>query len=179
LGEILFVQAKSENFFPIGTFRFQSLGRDSVCSSNCHNRGVALAKPVSISWARFCLFKLSSFITSSLFIIRFNLLGEILFVQALLRPSSSANSASFNLLGEILFVQACMASNLRWARGQFQSLGRDSVCSSREAANKRERQIQVSISWARFCLFKPGLATHSIFVIICFNLLGEILFVQA
>ena len=85
---------------------------------------------VSISWARFCLFKP---------------LGTLGGVALLI---------GFNLLGEILFVQAWTAPDTAPAHPQFQSLGRDSVCSSHDDDLIATLTTLVSISWARFCLFK-------------------------
>jgi len=86
---------------------------------------------------------------------------------------------SFNLLGEILFVQAPFVNVsidfLYW----FQSLGRDSVCSSRATSAAKSFSVEVSISWARFCLFKRDTIQTAALVLSRFNLLGEILFVQA
>ena len=131
LGEILSVQANAFKVSPNGYFGFQSLGRDSVCSSLPRETALAALFPVSISWARFCLFKRGVAPKLHLFQIGFNLLGEILSVQA---------GTMVVLWTEELFV------SISWARFclfkprllttpailelKFQSLGRDSVCSS-------------------------------------------------
>ena len=60
----------------------------------------------------------------------FNLLSEILFVQALVRASERAFDVGFNLLSEILFVQALLGESVIGQIIMFQSLERDSVCSS-------------------------------------------------
>ena len=228
LGEILFVQASPAQYPPRRNPRFQSLGRDSVCSSAvvivpedvvlefqslgrdsvCSSQDSDTAKQekeqVSISWARFCLFKLRHPQLPWQCRQSFNLLGEILFVQAswlclhqwhkvwfqsLGRDSVcsssglyqllTAGAGGFNLLGEILFVQAFGKRSQQNEQETFQSLGRDSVCSSVVLVNLAQDVLVVSISWARFCLFKrhPGeyhRRPHN-----GFNLLGEILFVQA
>ena len=60
----------------------------------------------------------------------FNLLSEILFVQATSTLRIATASVSFNLLSEILFVQARGAGRGHHNYDKFQSLERDSVCSS-------------------------------------------------
>ena len=107
LSEILFVQAKKDQADHVKQKTFQSLERDSVCSSNSQPNTIRRRNT------------------------RFNLLSEILFVQAasdfylyrvfcafqsLERDSVCSSddaisgfggaSDSFNLLSEILFVQA-------------------------------------------------------------------------
>jgi len=86
---------------------FQSLERDSVCSS--------------LTWRR-----RPSWIWCS-----FNLLSEILFVQANPAAANAPNPLKgFNLLSEILFVQAPRRRVRGMDTSVFQSLERDSVCSS-------------------------------------------------
>ena len=109
---------------------FQSLGRDSVCSSQGNRALRPFRGAVSISWARFCLFKLG-----------------VCF------------DATLNF-----FV------SISWAR----------FCLFKLQVQPRVLEfIIVSISWARFCLFKPWANAHYVSAILSFNLLGEILFVQA
>ena len=60
----------------------------------------------------------------------FNLLSEILFVQAFHRSFSLLFVMRFNLLSEILFVQAMRRPASGFTTSEFQSLERDSVCSS-------------------------------------------------
>ena len=109
---------------------FQSLGRDSVCSSEWPEYEAESVGQVSISWARFCLFK------------------------PVRRPFSKLQLLGFNLLGEILSVQAIIEYIPTFLTAEFQSLGRDSVCSSFLPVSQPRYPILVSISWARFCLFK-------------------------
>ena len=119
-----------------GTVVFQSLGRDSVCSSMQRLTAPRYEFQVSISWARFCLFKRGS------------------------DRGYTASTACFNLLGEILFVQALLPQCAMALGCRFQSLGRDSVCSSRQEKKSLKQRGTVSISWARFCLFKPRPPHH-------------------
>ena len=60
----------------------------------------------------------------------FNLLSEILFVQARGGRGLRTGGNSFNLLSEILFVQAKQINGTKAQSSKFQSLERDSVCSS-------------------------------------------------
>ena len=53
---------------------------------------------------------------------------------------------SFNLLSEILFVQAYVSRGVRSQNSLFQSLERDSVCSSRDHGEGRAANETVSIS---------------------------------
>ena len=101
----------------------------------------------------------------------FNLLSEILFVQAqrdvyllaswwlfqsLERDSvcssatwdagAAADYGCFNLLSEILFVQAFNQSQYRGNEDRFQSLERDSVCSSAVVEMFLRQDAYVSIS---------------------------------
>ena len=76
----------------------------------------------------------------------FNLLSEILFVQASMPLSISSTFGCFNLLSEILFVQAHNAVDLVSDTVQFQSLERDSVCSSICAITGGRYYVDVSIS---------------------------------
>ena len=146
LSEILFVQACRRGGWWIWERRFQSLERDSVCSS-LSTREAALRLGVS-----------------------FNLLSEILFVQALdvvgygqlmeafqsLERDSVCSSwrdggysraiQRFNLLSEILFVQAPRTPTTSHHRPGFQSLERDSVCSSNNLLFVRHPTRTVSIS---------------------------------
>jgi len=85
----------------------------------------------------------------------FNLLSEILFVQAMHQPRRRQSPAGFNLLSEILFVQASPFPHPPAGTSRFQSLERDSVCSSKLYVTFRDAMLA------------------------SFNLLSEILFVQA
>jgi len=85
--------------------KFQSLGRDSVCSYVCKHCGEEARSTVSIPRSGFCLFILAS-------------------AQcAMWRPSR------FNPSVGILFVHTLVTSAVSSRRARFQSLGRDSVCS--------------------------------------------------
>ena len=204
LGEILFVQAGRQRISESGRFRFQSLGRDSVCSSPAWQPTRSSSLFVSISWARFCLFKHEYDLALSSDNFEFQSLGRdsvcSSYPTSVPMPETTTVSiswarfclfklralalstyimCSFNLLGEILFVQARWQHMKDRGDAPFQSLGRDSVCSSIGLTAADLVKLRVSISWARFCLFKlaptppptPGQTS--------FNLLGEILFVQA
>jgi len=122
LSEILFVQAGKDNNHEREKVPFQSLERDSVCSSSFDDYPGVLDGIVSISWARFCLFKLKHF------------------------PRPFGQEQSFNLLGEILSVQASATAEMPHCPSVFQSLERDSVCSSCEAAHRAASPVDVSIS---------------------------------
>ena len=76
----------------------------------------------------------------------FNLLSEILFVQARSPRGFSPSTNRFNLLSEILFVQAAGAPVIQLDGPKFQSLERDSVCSSNEFACVLAEAGRVSIS---------------------------------
>jgi len=106
LSEILFVQANTGAAGTQGASRFQSLERDSVCSSY-YGYGQDITAEGS-----------------------FNLLSEILFVQARCDAGPDRVADRFNLLSEILFVQAQSTSDPPHHQLSFQSLERDSVCSS-------------------------------------------------
>ena len=247
LGEILSVQAREHSGRQTRLRVFQSLGRDSVCSSEHHPARVGVELVVSISWARFCLFKPLLSPLSPLSPLCFNLLGEILSVQAIVAVGPSprccpfqslgrdsvcssqhtpgiprAYSFRFNLLGEILSVQARRIMSFVAIGSGFQSLGRDSVCSSNDREHRRDPELSsfnllgeilsvqaclqvisvpspnwfqslgrdsvcsswrfnyasqganpVSISWARFCLFKLSSRLRSLCGCTGFNLLGE------
>ena len=160
--------------------QFQSLGRDSVCSSGRWKTTDDVVKEVSISWARFCLFKLellgatrTRHMTVSISWARF-----CLFKPSPL-PRCDLICRCFNLLGEILSVQAFTVISVSPLMISFQSLGRDSVCSSLEPGARVYVEFDVSISWARFCLFKQARAARAPTPRRSFNLLGEILSVQA
>jgi len=109
----------------------------------------------------------------------FNLLSEILFVQALIATSRRQWNQSFNLLSEILFVQASIAPDTSKQYQPFQSLERDSVCSScsrcRPACQLALFQSLERDSVCSSFDSRPCNSQHHI----RFNLLSEILFVQA
>ena len=156
LGEILFVQARATTPPKRSLMAFQSLGRDSVCSSCVSSNDFGSGIFVSISWARFCLFKHPDKNTLQQSMQGFNLLGEILFVQAFVSVPIDFLYCMFQSLGRDS-VCSSEESPVCPLRGrQFQSLGRDSVCSSLETGQLPGTRMQVSISWARFCLFKHG-----------------------
>ena len=179
LSEILFVQANHLEGNVLKLHLFQSLERDSVCSSQQGRVEDFIGGLVSISWARFCLFKQKyrAFVEAAKS--GFNLLSEILFVQARLFARTAQHLRSFNLLSEILFVQASTGAPSASSASRFQSLERDSVCSSLHVKIMQFLCVIVSISWARFCLFKRRWRFGQLRLLSRFNLLSEILFVQA
>ena len=61
---------------------------------------------------------------------------------------------SFNPSVGILGVQACASSYQTQRKWQFQSLGRDSGCSSRQHPQRQTRQPRVSIPRSGFWVFK-------------------------
>ena len=110
LSEILFVQAKIIATGGVPVVRFQSLERDSVCSS-------AVAFRAEWPDAPFQSLERDS-VCSSL------QCGHVL----------ETEEHCFNLLSEILFVQATRFTKVTSRSATFQSLERDSVCSSYCAA---------------------------------------------
>ncbi len=133
---------------------FQSLGRDSVCSSTGAQRASFGRRRVSIPRSGFCLFKRSPQAARLVLECGFNPSVGILFVQAEAADWRCSQCGSFNPSVGILFVQACMLHCKRLSSSLFQSLGRDSVCSS---CKKRPFDLVVrlvSIPRSGFCLFK-------------------------
>ncbi len=72
-----------------------------------------------------------------------------------LHPPGPGRRRSFNPSVGILFVQAARLRTSRHACGPFQSLGRDSVCSSQAIYGFLSVSDNVSIPRSGFCLFKP------------------------
>ena len=103
---ILGVQAFQPRNSPAAMGQFQSLGRDSGCSSLGTRDAAAGRSGVSIPRSGFWVFK------------------------RLRPPPGERRSPGFNPSVGILGVQACVHCRNAWQTGQFQSLGRDSGCSS-------------------------------------------------
>ena len=136
--------------------RFQSLGRDSGCSSEYSAHPATSLLSVSIPRSGFWVFKqtagastptASSRFNPSVGIlgvqasqtgvhpplrIRFNPSVGILGVQASRKPPSATERAGFNPSVGILGVQAAVMMSRQAGKNEFQSLGRDSGCSSRD-----------------------------------------------
>ena len=104
---ILFIQATARATNPVRSPKFQSLGRDSVHSSTGMPHTSALSSVVSIPRSGFCSFKPHSFAINC---------------SARLWFQSSVG---------ILFIQAYILCQVFGTLFSFQSLGRDSVHSSR------------------------------------------------
>ena len=109
---------------------FQSLGRDSGCSSDRQTWAAIWQCHVSIPRSGFWVFKRRH------------------------QQRSDAQARSFNPSVGILGVQASTALIRRPHYYQFQSLGRDSGCSSRRPALARRPPPAVSIPRSGFWVFK-------------------------
>ncbi len=178
---ILFVQARPCVQPGRPGVAFQSLGRDSVCSSGvegCASRG---GRSVSIPRSGFCLFKRFGGLVFGLAMTCFNPSVGILFVQAARMIEPRLSHPSFQSLGRDSVCSSpldfspvhrfdpvsiprsgfCLFKPSEQGRrkgkaNEFQSLGRDSVCSSRKDREYAKRLMKVSIPRSGFCLFKRG-----------------------
>ena len=115
---------------PQGRAGFQSLGRDSGCSSLHRRDGLAAAADVSIPRSGFWVFKRDPPATRPTPGLRFNPSVGILGVQAWPVTAAARRPSSFNPSVGILGVQASATRQERGHRSRFQSLSRDSGCSS-------------------------------------------------
>ena len=134
---------------------FQSLGRDSGCSSLALTSMGLGSSLVSIPRSGFWVFKL---------------------------PGSSwypASYTSFNPSVGILGVQAWTCQDCRWQAEEFQSLGRDSGCSSPQIRQGMGDPTRVSIPRSGFWVFKPGRGPNGLHGHPSFNPSVGILGVQA
>ena len=112
-----------------GSGKFQSLGRDSVCSyKNPPDMSLSI-QAVSIPRSGFCLFILLAIPLAGLNMCSFNPSVGILFVHTIEAETVLSRPGSFNPSVGILFVHTCFLFLCCWSRFWFQSLGRDSVCS--------------------------------------------------
>ena len=112
---------------------FQSLGRDSGCSSDSGWRGDVSSARVSIPRSGFWVFKRRR------------------------RWPPRRRPASFNPSVGILGVQAWLAIKASSGNVEFQSLGRDSGCSSEVTPDVLDQLVQVSIPRSGFWVFKLDL----------------------
>jgi len=139
---------------PLAAERFQSLGRDSVCSYRRCGWVGGGRWLVSIPRSGFCLFI----------------------------PSSSCSlwiaDSSFNPSVGILFVHTLLVINRTGALLAFQSLGRDSVCSYVDGVNWITASYGVSIPRSGFCLFIPYSRCAALRLASSFNPSVGILFVH-
>ena len=111
--------------------KFQSLGRDSGCSSVQTGEGHKRSLNVSIPRSGFWVFKPAAAAPTSACGCRFNPSVGILGVQATTgRPAARAARTGFNPSVGILGVQAEPEEKATNRAERFQSLGRDSGCSS-------------------------------------------------
>ena len=151
---ILGVQARCPSLETLPSTKFQSLGRDSGCSSlpdndkethplefqslgrdsGCSSDGAGALRrrrlPVSIPRSGFWVFKLRRDGRGFSGRCSFNPSVGILGVQACWPRAPSGGTRCFNPSVGILGVQADEAVDQAWGTAQFQSLGRDSGCSS-------------------------------------------------
>ena len=156
---ILGVQAATPARLPHHGDRFQSLGRDSGCSSGEIRHGKRLALQVSIPRSGFWVFK--QFLV--------HLRQQCLQFQSLGRDSGCSSSSqtsersvctlSFNPSVGILGVQATPADVEQGRSHWFQSLGRDSGCSSSTSPPCRSCAALVSIPRSGFWVFKQQVGT--------------------
>ncbi len=136
--------------------RFQSLGRDSVCSSGTVEAFAQDDAGVSIPRSGFCLFKHSRWQLNTSYSIGFNPSVGILFVQA------EAQTGEQYIYDEV-------------------SIPRSGFCLFKlhPARDFLAHQIDVSIPRSGFCLFKPKSFPVGSISDVCFNPSVGILFVQA
>ena len=134
---------------------FQSLGRDSVHSSDATNGNRGQCPRVSIPRSGFCSFKLPKSICIESWKWLFQSLGR--------------DSVHSSLKREIMFDSRC----------SFQSLGRDSVHSSPRPRLHPLHPRGVSIPRSGFCSFKQNQAEESLVEGVGFNPSVGILFIQA
>ena len=139
----------------VGGKTFQSLGRDSVHSSLHSRRVEDTARAVSIPRSGFCSFKPFAHI------------------------SPRQAPPCFNPSVGILFIQASSLRPSHKGRREFQSLGRDSVHSSRMESAVTEVDMLVSIPRSGFCSFKPHQCHRHEYRYCSFNPSVGILFIQA
>jgi len=133
---------------------FQSLGRDSVCSYYDSFPDVHDTGHVSIPRSGFCLFIPTGTATSDSIVAGFNPSVGILFVHTCAQSQCSRRLARVSIprSGFCLFIQA-PGRPMGHCAPQFQSLGRDSVCSYFDGACFSEAWRLVSIPRSGFCLF--------------------------
>ena len=111
--------------------------------------------------------------------IRFNPSVGILGVQASRKPPSATERAGFNPSVGILGVQAAVMMSRQAGKNEFQSLGRDSGCSSRLPPMLPHPRPLVSIPRSGFWVFKHFMSRLLQYKICSFNPSVGILGVQA
>ena len=109
---------------------FQSLGRDSGCSSRNNVTAAYSGQIVSIPRSGFWVFKPIGLSSGGAFVCCFNPSVGILGVQAPLVVFSTSALAGFQSLGRDSGCSSAQLPSALRATLQFQSLGRDSGCSS-------------------------------------------------
>ena len=138
-----------------GGFGFQSLGRDSVHSSMTLHTPITLRGQVSIPRSGFCSFKPTCGTSE---------------IQG--AGVSIPRSGFCSFKPELDAVGAYLTA-------MFQSLGRDSVHSSRRGKENPKSQKEVSIPRSGFCSFKLGIIWMTMTSRNGFNPSVGILFIQA
>ena len=136
---------------------FQSLGRDSVCSDPVRGVRGAGDSVVSIPRSGFCVFRRSAPIAGCAVLSGFNPSVGILCVQTGHTYSAPTTSGAVSIprSGFCVFRPPAPPSAPRPSR-QFQSLGRDSVCSDAVLCQGKLVILPVSIPRSGFCVFRHG-----------------------
>ena len=160
--------------------RFQSLGRDSGCSSSAAEEKQEQAKDVSIPRSGFWVFKQIRPSRSMRQTMCFNPSVGILGVQASINwwTTSGTRSVSIPRSGFWVFKRASTVSS-PLSQSWFQSLGRDSGCSSSAEYSTHPATSLVSIPRSGFWVFKLGSHRRPRRRRHCFNPSVGILGVQA
>ena len=127
---ILGVQAGRAQPARAAGHKFQSLGRDSGCSSSAMLWSSSRSSCVSIPRSGFWVFKRWRPRSSRRFLPRFNPSVGILGVQALRSCARSRKYSQFQSLGRDSGCSSENGAPTKAVVRQFQSLGRDSGCSS-------------------------------------------------
>ncbi len=140
--------------------RFQSLGRDSVCSYWLHPDGRIIDGRVSIPRSGFCLFILQHRRRAVEHYESFNPSVGILFVHTGGGGDDTCFPAGFQSLGRDSVCSYRSTITTTSSLAMFQSLGRDSVCSYPAIRAHHPRPGLVSIPRSGFCLFIPVPADH-------------------
>ena len=135
--------------------KFQSLGRDSVCSDDIPAFCIALSSAVSIPRSGFCVFRLDLVRCPSGNVVVVSIPRSGFCVFRPDRGSRSGGSLScFNPSVGILCVQTFLPVLVGNGPDQFQSLGRDSVCSDDTTRRVIGFPDKVSIPRSGFCVFR-------------------------
>ena len=176
---ILGVQASTRVAPASWLFWFQSLGRDSGCSSRPGVHRLHGVSQVSIPRSGFWVFKHHRPPPSATHWPCFNPSVGILGVQAISQAVRLHGYLSFNPSVGILGVQAAVTEMAWPCEWKFQSLGRDSGCSSCMSATSIASDTGVSIPRSGFWVFKRHFSPGDASPPTCFNPSVGILGVQA